>query len=348
MGKVMTLELKKISKYFGSLKALDEVSLRVEKGEMVCFLGPSGCGKTTLLRIVGGLEPMDGGELWLDGRNLSGVPARKRNFGVVFQSYSLFPNLSIAANVAYGLECRRWPKGRVRERVREMLRLVHLESHKDKYPHQLSGGQQQRVALARALAPEPALLLLDEPLSALDARVREELREEIRNLQQRLNITTIMVTHDQEEALAMADQILVMQDGRVMQVGRPMDIYKRPENSFVAQFVGKMNILSVDGDFVLSRGLAVAGAKPKMVGVRPEDVQIDCCDIQDADLCGVVDQVVRLGNLTRVTFLVREKSRSEGLVRLVSEIQGAGERLKLGARLPLCIKPETVRVLEWH
>ncbi|WP_222427551.1 ABC transporter ATP-binding protein [Desulfobotulus alkaliphilus] len=347
-GKSMSLEIRKISKSFGGVKALDDVSLSVETGEMICFLGPSGCGKTTLLRIIAGLEYPDGGSMYLDGRDLSSLPARKRNFGVVFQSYSLFPNLSAAANVAYGLECRRWPGEKIRKRVEEMLALVHLGDHARKLPHQLSGGQQQRVALARALAPEPSLLLLDEPLSALDAQVREELQEEIRRVQQHLKITTIMVTHDQEEALSMADRVMVMKDGTVMQTGPPMDIYKRPENSFVARFIGKMNVLPAQKEIPFQSHVAAEGSRPRIIGIRPEDVQIACCGREEGTFSGVVDQVVRLGNLTRVSLRVESTGGREKDLLILSELQGMGEGLEVGASLPLCIQPENVRVLEWH
>ena len=204
------LSIRDVAKSYGAVEALRGVSLDVPNGELICFLGPSGCGKTTLLRIIAGLEEVDRGRILLDGRDLSPIPARQRNFGMVFQSYSLFPNRTAARNVAYGLECRGIDKPNMKQRVADMLALVQLTDQADKLPAQMSGGQQQRVALARALAIDPAVLLLDEPLSALDARVREELRIEIRALQQRLGITTVMVTHDQEEALAIADRIVVM------------------------------------------------------------------------------------------------------------------------------------------
>ena len=224
----MTLALSHVTKRFGDTVALDDISLTVERGEFICFLGPSGCGKTTLLRIIAGLELAEEGTVTLDERDLSQVPARQRNFGVVFQSYSLFPNMTASRNVGYGLECRGRPRAEIEARAAEMLRIVALSDHAHKLPSQLSGGQQQRVALARALAPDPAVLLLDEPLSALDAKVRESLRLEIRDLQKRLGITTIMVTHDQEEALTMADRIVVMDTGNIAQVGTARELYDRP------------------------------------------------------------------------------------------------------------------------
>jgi iron(III) transport system ATP-binding protein len=240
------MSLQNITKRFDTTVAVDRVSLEIEEGELIFFLGPSGCGKTTLLRVIAGLEIPDNGQVLLKGNDLAFTPARLRNFGMVFQSYSLFPNMTVARNVSYGLECHRWDNDAKHKRVQELLEMMHLEGHKDKYPSQLSGGQQQRVALARALAPNPLVLLLDEPLSALDAKVRGELRGEVRDLQKRFGITTVMVTHDQEEAMEMADLIVVMNQGRIEQVGTSTDLYYRPANLFVARFLGKMNILHLD------------------------------------------------------------------------------------------------------
>ena len=243
----MFLSLRGVTKRFGEVTAVENVDLDIAEGEFVCFLGPSGCGKTTLLRLVAGLEALSSGQILLNGEDLTALPARRRNFGVVFQSYSLFPNMTVARNVAYGLECRKWPRAETDARVREMLDLVHLGAHRDKHPHELSGGMQQRVALARALAPRPAVLLLDEPLSALDAKVRESLRGEIRDVQQRLGITTIMVTHDQDEAMEMADRIVVMNRGRIEQVGSADTLYWEPETRFVGEFIGRINIIEAPG-----------------------------------------------------------------------------------------------------
>jgi ABC-type Fe3+/spermidine/putrescine transport system ATPase subunit len=284
------LSLRGIRKTFDGISALDDVSLDVDRGEFVCFLGPSGCGKTTLLRIIAGLEPPDAADIRLEGRNLLDIPARERNFGIVFQSYSLFPNMSVARNIAYGLECRKWPRQEIPARVAAMLALVNLADQADKRPHQLSGGQQQRIALARALAPKPAVLLLDEPLSALDAKVREELRAEIKDLQSRLRITTIMVTHDQHEAMEVADRIVVMNRGRVEQIGRPIDLYERPANRFVAGFIGRMNELR---DI---HGHALAG-------IRPEHVELTNGDPASHEhRAGRVVRCVFLGSITRVTI----------------------------------------------
>ena len=280
------LEIQEVTKRFGAFTALDRVSLEVFAGEFVCFLGPSGCGKTTLLRAIAGLDPQTSGRILQDGRDISRLPPSSRDFGIVFQSYALFPNLTVEKNVGYGLESGRRPREEVRARVTELLALVGMPTEGRKYPAQLSGGQQQRVALARALATSPGLLLLDEPLSALDARVRVRLRHEIRMLHRRLGVTTVMVTHDQEEALTMADRIVVMNQGVIDQVGTPEEIYGKPATAFVADFVGSMNFMKgivvapgrvraagtelacADGALGLAQGSAV------QVCLRPEDVAI--------------------------------------------------------------------------
>jgi iron(III) transport system ATP-binding protein len=281
------LSLTGVTKRFGRFTALDRVSLDVPRGSLVTFLGPSGCGKTTLLRIIAGLETQDEGTLVQGGRDISRLPAIRRDYGIVFQSYALFPNLTIFDNVAYGLVNRRAGRDAIKSRVAELLKLVGLPDVGGHYPGQLSGGQQQRIALARALATAPGLLLLDEPLSALDALERLRLRGEIRALQQRLGVTTIMVTHDQEEALSMADHIVVMSRGRIEQVGTPQQIYREPATAFVADFVGKVNVLTAVaqgdgrvrvGDLVLdgARGSeTLAPGTPVKLYLRPEDVTIN-------------------------------------------------------------------------
>jgi iron(III) transport system ATP-binding protein len=238
------LRISRLTKKFGAFTALDDISLEIVEGEFVCFLGPSGCGKTTLLRAIAGLDVQTTGHIEQNGRDISALPPTKRDFGIVFQSYALFPNLTAARNVAYGLENTRMPRSEIAKRVHELLALMGLTAHGTKYPAQLSGGQQQRVALARALATSPGLLLLDEPLSALDAKVRVHLRHQIRELQRRLRVTTIMVTHDQEEALTMADRIVVMNQGAIEQVGTPLEIYREPASPFVADFIGVMNFVA--------------------------------------------------------------------------------------------------------
>ncbi|WP_066383799.1 ATP-binding cassette domain-containing protein [Neobacillus mesonae] len=254
------LEIQNVTKTFGKFVALDHINFSVRKKEFVCLLGPSGCGKTTLLRIIAGLEdPNIGSKVLLEGKDISAQPPSKRNFGIVFQSYALFPNLNAYQNIAYGLKNKKLPKKEIDERVREALLLVNLEHIKDRYPSQLSGGQQQRIALARAIALSPSFLLLDEPLSALDAKVRLKLRTEIRNLQEKLGVTTIMVTHDQEEALTMADKIVVMNNAQIEQIGTPQEIYEYPETPFVADFIGTVNMLTQEGT---------------SMAIRPEHIQI--------------------------------------------------------------------------
>ena len=276
------LQIENLTKYFGEFVAVRELSLQINDGEFICFLGPSGCGKTTLLRAIAGLDPQSSGSIIQDGKNISNLPPSERDFGIVFQSYALFPNLTVFQNVAYGLENQRLPKEEIRKRVVELLELVGMPEHTDKYPAQLSGGEQQRVALSRALATSPGLLLLDEPLSALDARVRAALRQEIRALHERLGVTTILVTHDQEEALSMADRIVVMNHGSIEQVGTPEEIYGTPASPFVADFIGVMNFMQ--GEITSSGTVRIGensincettnlqvGRKVRLT-VRPEDI----------------------------------------------------------------------------
>lgn len=237
------IELLDIEKRYGAVHAVSDFNLSVEKGEMVALLGPSGCGKTTTLRMLAGFVPVSAGTLRLDGRDITSVPPYQRNIGMVFQGYALFPHMTVAKNVAFGLRMRRLPESEIAPRVTEALGRVRLQSHSDRFPRELSGGQQQRVALARAMAINPDVLLLDEPLSALDARLRQEVREEIRELQRTLGLTTVIVTHDQDEALSMADRMVVMNKGGVEQIGTPAALYERPCNRFVAEFLGKSNFL---------------------------------------------------------------------------------------------------------
>jgi putative spermidine/putrescine transport system ATP-binding protein len=271
-----------VRKTFGGVVALHSLDLDVTQGELVSLLGPSGCGKTTALRIAAGFESADSGSVSIGGTDITNTAPNKRNMGMVFQSYSLFPNLDVSANIEYGLRTRKVDRASARHRVAEMLELVQLTAHATKYPHQLSGGQQQRVALARALAIQPSVLLLDEPLSALDAKVRASLRDEIRRIQTEVGITTLFVTHDQEEALAISDRIAVMSQGRIEQLGTPTEIYRNPASAFVARFIGSMNELPatvVDANTVrvldvavpVARGTELAGNSNATLLVRPED-----------------------------------------------------------------------------
>jgi putative spermidine/putrescine transport system ATP-binding protein len=269
-----------LTRRYGSVVALDELDLDIAGGEFLALLGPSGCGKTTALRAIAGFDRPDAGRVLLDGRDITDVPANKRDMGMVFQAYSLFPNLTVAQNVAFGLRVRRRPPAEQTRRAGELLELVGLADRGNRYPHQLSGGQQQRVALARALAVSPQVLLLDEPLSALDAQVRVQLREEIRRIQLELGITTVFVTHDQAEALSVADRVGVLRDGRLEQVASPDDLYERPATAFVAEFVGTMNrlpaALSDGGVQLLGTRRPVSGAVPPsgavVALVRPESL----------------------------------------------------------------------------
>jgi putative spermidine/putrescine transport system ATP-binding protein len=279
------VEFRNLHRSFGDVHALDGLDLRIEPGELIALLGPSGCGKTTALRVLAGFEVPDQGEVLVGGADVVGVPANRRDMGMVFQAYSLFPHLNVVDNVAFGLRLRGRKAAERRARAHELLELVGLAEHDTRYPHQLSGGQQQRVALARALAVEPRVLLLDEPLSALDAKVRVQLRDEIRRLQLELGITTVFVTHDQEEALSLADRVGVLRAGRLEQCATPDQLYARPATAFVAEFVGTMNrlpgVLRADGGVdVLDRQLPVLDAGDRAAGstvdvlVRPEVVDV--------------------------------------------------------------------------
>ncbi len=351
----MFLKLAGIEKRFGGFTALKGVDLEIAQGEFVCFLGPSGCGKTTLLRIIAGLEAQSAGSLHQGGRDISRLPPAGRDYGIVFQSYALFPNLSVADNVAYGLVNRKLPKAQVRERVAELVRLVGLPGSEGKYPAQLSGGQQQRIALARALATSPGLLLLDEPLSALDAIVRVHLRQEIRSLQRKLGVTTIMVTHDQEEALAVADRIVVMNQGAIEQVGTPMQVYRDPATPFVADFVGRINVLPAllePGDRVRIGPTSFhcphgreAGA-PAKIYLRPEDVLARPVQSGDSNVFDAqIDKIEFLGSYC----LVRAQSPALGECKLTVYLSLnflSEQQLEVGGRLPLRLLPDRMRVFD--
>ena len=271
-----------LRKFYGGVPVIHDLSARIANGALVSLLGPSGSGKTTVLRIIGGFVPADAGTVVLDGRDITDLPPNRRNIGMVFQSYGLFPHMTVLDNVAYGLRMRKVPPGERSDRIREVLHMVRLGGLEQRYPGQLSGGQQQRVAIARAVVLRPALLLLDEPLSNLDAKLREEMRHEIRQLQQETHLTTLFVTHDQDEALAISDEVIVMNAGRIEQAGTPNQIYETPETLFIARFVGQSNLLEgrVDaGDFVTENGwrfpigdTTASGAA--RIGLRPEAIRI--------------------------------------------------------------------------
>jgi sulfate/thiosulfate transport system ATP-binding protein len=284
----MAIEVHAVHKRFGDFTALEAVSLTVPDGSLTALLGPSGGGKSTLLRVIAGLESADSGDVRIGGESMSGVPAQKRGVGLVFQHYAAFKHMTVRDNVAFGLKIRKRPKAEVRARVDELLALVHLHGLADRYPSQLSGGQRQRMALARALAVEPRVLLLDEPFGALDARVRQELREWLRRLHEEVHVTTIFVTHDQEEAMEVAEQIAVINEGRLEQVGRPSDLYERPANPFVMGFVGPVNRLGE-------------------AWVRPHDVEL-LLDRREGTSEALVERIARLGFEVRVALTLGDGS----------------------------------------
>lgn len=297
----MYLTIQNLTKRFDDFVALDGVNLEIKDNEFVCLLGPSGCGKTTLLRIIAGLMPFDSGNLSLGGRDLSKMHATERGFGIVFQSYSLFPNMTVGENIGYGLKIRKQSKSQISAKVKDLLSLIRLPDMEDRYPHQLSGGQQQRVAIARALAVDPSVLLLDEPLSALDAAVRMEMRAEIREVQQRLKIPTIMVTHDQDEALTMADRIVCMNHGVIDQIGTPFELYNHPATRFVAGFIGNTNLLSRHWVRENLPGLkSNLPDTPQLfeLSLRPEDIHLEA----DSNGSAIVSHVTYLGNISRIHF----------------------------------------------
>jgi putative spermidine/putrescine transport system ATP-binding protein len=286
--RIRQLSIRNLTRHFGGLAALRDFNLEVHGGEFISLLGPSGCGKTTALNCIAGLLEPDGGEIELDGRSMIRTPPEKRNFGMVFQNYALFPHLTVGKNVSFGLEMQRVPKAETRERVERVLNLVRLLEHRDKYPAQLSGGQQQRIAIARAIVTEPQLMLMDEPLSNLDAKLRQEMRTEIRRIHQDLGLTTIYVTHDQEEALSLSDRVVLMEHGVIRQVGTPREVYLEPTSAYAANFLGSRNLLPVrvttqndtgieietDTGLKLTgtpRGTFAAGDRATMA-IRPEDI----------------------------------------------------------------------------
>ena len=350
MSQAPFLDLRHIRREFGSFTALQDIDLEIRKGEFVCFLGPSGCGKTTLLRIIAGLETQTAGSISQGGRDISLLPPARRDYGIVFQSYALFPNLSVADNVAYGLVNRKTPRSEIKQRVTELLKLVGLPGSDAKFPGQLSGGQQQRIALARALATAPGLLLLDEPLSALDALERIRLRQEIRALQQKLGVTTIMVTHDQEEALSIADRIVVMNHGVIEQIGTPMDIYREPASPFVADFVGKVNVLPARLEQGMLRFgsmcLPCAGEDRELARVylRPEDVLARPIEPGDLHVFEAqIDKIEFLGSYCHVHVLSPALGAQKLMVYLSLNFLSE-QSLQVGSTLTLKLLPERLKV----
>ncbi|HMB77575.1 MAG TPA: putative 2-aminoethylphosphonate ABC transporter ATP-binding protein [Kiloniellaceae bacterium] len=351
------LKVTGLTKKFGNFTALKDIDLTVQEGEFVCFLGPSGCGKTTLLRAIAGLDIQTYGRVEQAGRDISALPPAERDFGIVFQSYALFPNLTVARNIAYGLENQKAKRGEITKRVTELLALVGLPDQGDKYPAQLSGGQQQRIALARAIATSPGLLLLDEPLSALDAKVRGHLRHEIKELQRQLGVTTVMVTHDQEEALTMADRIVVMNQGVIEQVGTPLEIYREPATAFVADFIGTMNFvpatatgsdrvrvgtaeLQCDG---ADLGEAAAAGAGVTLAIRPEDIAMQGVQAADENALRVkIEALEFLGSFVRANLvggdLGEEKLQADFSINLIRRFD-----IDLGDDIAIALPREHLR-----
>ena len=320
---------RKVTKRFGETAAVDGVSLDVAPGEFVTLLGPSGCGKTTLLRLVAGFEQPDEGEILIAGRDVTADPPHRRQVHTVFQQYALFPHLSVARNVAFGLERKRLSRNEVSRRVGEALELVRLSGLEDRLPSQLSGGQQQRVAIARAVVLEPKALLLDEPLGALDRKLREGMQSELGELQRRLGIAFVFVTHDQEEALSMSDRVVVMNAGRIEQEGAPREIYERPRTRFVAEFVGVTNLLERD-----------AGGGLETIAVRPEKVRFTPPE-EGGALEGTIEEARYLGDVTHWRVRVGER-----LWTVFTQNDGAGATPEVGGRVGLRWEPDHAVPLE--
>ncbi|MFM9850614.1 MAG: ABC transporter ATP-binding protein [Hyphomicrobiaceae bacterium] len=344
---MIDLELKHLTKTYGTTKAVDDVNLAVGAGELVAFLGPSGCGKTTTLRMVAGFIEPTAGTILVRGNDITELKPNHRDMGMVFQSYALFPHMTVERNIAFGLVARGAPRAEIAPKVGAALDLVGLAGFGDRYPKQLSGGQQQRVALARVLALKPKLLLFDEPLSNLDAKLRVQMRHEIRQLQKEVGITSLFVTHDQEEAMTIADRIAVMSKGRINQIGTPAEIYDRPSTRFVADFIGTSNLIDgrvVDGRFVARSGLVLPSTQASdgeaVLSIRPEKVELADAGAQDA-ISGKVTRVTKLGGLIEYattlpsgeTFLIHQQDRSGNLTRA------------LGDDVALSWRPEDSRLL---
>ncbi len=349
------LSIEHISKSFGEVHALKDVSLQVRKGEFLTLLGPSGCGKTTTLRIIAGLETPDEGKVFLQGQDVTNWEPNKRNVNTVFQNYALFPHMNVAANIGYGLKLRKVPKGEISRRVEEMLQLVQLPGYDKRMPSQLSGGQRQRVAIARSLINNPAVLLLDEPLGALDLQLRRQMQGELKRLQKQLEITFIYITHDQEEALNMSDRIGVMNAGHIEQLDAPEEIYERPKTRFAAEFIGQSNIFSAvvrracgDGtlvlDFaggtILAKGEGTPGEQVTL-SVRTERVRFGQSPAQGFDLQGTVQEHNYTGGLLRTTLLL-----PDGQTLTVSGMGGGTDRAQVGDQVQIHWNPACSVIVE--
>lgn len=336
------LELQGIRKQFGNMNVLNNVDLRIREGELVTLLGPSGCGKSTLLRCIAGLTEMDGGQILLEQKDIVKLPPRSREIGMVFQSYALFPNLTVSENIQYGMKMRGASKEARRNRSEELLALIDLEDKRDAYPQHLSGGQQQRVALARSLAVQPKVLLLDEPLSALDAKIRKNLRTEIRDIQKRFNMTTIFVTHDQEEALTLSDRVCLMNKGSIVQEGTPEELYTTPRTEFVARFMGSYNVLTRPEALRLFEQLDSAAesfaVRPESVILLSEETRKEAVLSGKRIVDGTIYSVTILGNIIRYSIDVAG-------VRLTIDALNDGRSLRIGERSHVSIALDDSQLL---
>jgi len=348
------LSVHNISKLFGSFQALKNINFGVDESEFVCILGPSGCGKTTLLRVIAGLEVQSNGTITQNNNDISFLPPDQRDFGIVFQSYALFPNLSVKNNIAFGLKTRKQNKDIINKRVDELLELVGLRDHINKFSAQLSGGEQQRVALARALAPSPGLLLLDEPLSALDAKVRQYLRLEIKNLQKKLGVTTIMVTHDQEEALTMADRIILMNNGVIEQEGSPYELYSKPKTSFAANFIGTTNLL--EGNKVSNNRVEINGSNLDcdetidenvvIITIRPEDIKVNPNTNEKNIFNGVIKELEFLGSHFRGLIEVKFKSKQANIRCNFSSEFIVKNDIRKNNPINIAMQPQSLKIIK--
>lgn len=338
----MSIFVNSVYKNFGTFQALENINLEVKEGSLVALLGPSGSGKSTLLRAIAGLETPDHGQVIINGQDATHVDIRRRNIGFVFQHYALFKHLTIRQNVAFGLEIRKKPKHLIRQRVEELLDLVQLQGLGDRYPSQLSGGQRQRVALARALAVQPQVLLLDEPFGALDAKVRKELRAWLRRLHEEVHVTSIFVTHDQEEAMEVADEIVVMNHGRIEQVGSPAEIYDHPATPFVMNFIGEVNIFPGDHSFVRHHPVTTAHHQGHAVFVRPHDLDLQT-DNDSASLPGTVKRIIYRGSDAQVEVLTTDQ---EIIVAHLSRDKLA--QLQIGVGQTVYLRPRQTKVFATH
>ena len=347
------IHLQNLKKSFGQTTVVHDFNLAIERGEFVSFLGPSGCGKTTVLRMIAGFEQASSGKITVDGRDVTNLPPAQRKVGMVFQAYALFPNMTVADNIAFGMKVAGKPQSEITARVAEMLDLIKLPHVAGRYPYQLSGGQQQRVALARALAVKPQVLLLDEPLSALDAKIRISLREEIRAVQRALGITTIFVTHDQEEALSISDRIVVMHEGRADQIGTPFEVYNRPATRFVASFVGTLSMLkaklvdpahgtlALDGQTIRTPAAITAPAGVDLaIALRPEALALGPNGGAN-HLNGVVEDVSFLGSIVRLRVRLTDQ-----VITLDTFNQPSSRPPAAGERVTLSFSPEELLVLD--